>query len=172
MKKIFLVIVLTISLFSSEYIVDKEHSSIKFEASKMLFVGVDGEFTNFGGKINVENNKLTNINGLVSINSINSSDDERDEHLKANDYFFVSKFPNIKFTSKTISDKNVKASISIKGIEKELIFKVSKLSVSDKNVSFTLNSVVNRQDFMLNGSMSAIMADNVHVIAKIIANKK
>jgi polyisoprenoid-binding protein YceI len=75
-------------------IVDKEYSSIKFEASKMLFVDVNGEFTNFSGTINVENNKLTNINGLVSIGSINTNDDERDDYLKADDYFFISKFPN------------------------------------------------------------------------------
>ena len=171
MKKIFLVLALTVSLFSSEYIVDKEYSSIKFEASKMLFVGVNGEFTNFTGTVDVANDKLTNINGLVSITSINKNDEERDEHLKEEDYFFISIFPNIKFISKSISTENIKALITIKGIEKELDFKVSQLSISDKNVSFTLSSIVDRQDFMLNGSMSAIIADKVNVVAKIIANR-
>jgi len=172
MKKIFLTVALAVSLFSSEYIVDKEYSSIKFEASKMMFVGVDGEFSNFSGSIDVEGDKLTNIDGVVSIDSINTQDTERDDHLKADDYFHTVKFPNIIFKSNTITDDTVIATVSMKGITKELTFKISELSISEKNVTFKLTSTVDRQQFMLNGSMSAIMADNIDVIATIVANKK
>ncbi len=172
MKNIFLTIALAISLFSSEYLVDKEHSSIKFEASKMLFIGVDGEFSDFSGSIDVNNNKLIKIDGIVSINSINTNDQKRDDHLKADDYFYMIKFPNIVFESNSIIDDIVKATVSIKGIKKDLSFKISELSVSNKNVAFKLTSTVNRQEFMLNGSMSPIMADNVDVVASIVATKK
>jgi polyisoprenoid-binding protein YceI len=172
MKKIFLTIALAISLFSSEYIVNKEHSSIKFEASKMLFIGVDGEFSDFNGLIDVNNNKLTKIDGIVSIDSINTKDKKRDEHLKVDDYFQMMKFPNIVFKSNAITDDIVKATLSIKGIKKDLSFKISELSVSNKNVTFKLTSTINRQEFMLNGSMSAIIANNVDVIASIVATKK
>lgn len=171
MKKIFLTIALAVSLFSSEYIVDQKYSSIKFEASKMLFVGVDGEFSNFFGRLNVIGGKLSNIDGTISINSINTKNTERDDHLKADDYFHMIKFPNVKFKSNEIINDIVKANITIKGITKEHTFKISNLSISNKNVSFKLTSTVDRQEFMLNGSMSAIMADNVDVIANIVANK-
>ena len=172
MKKVFLTIVLAVSLFSNEYIVDNEHSSIKFEASKMMFIGVDGEFSDFSGSIDIQNNKLVKMDGIVSIDSINTENQERDNHLKEDDYFNMVKFPNITIKSNSIIDDIVKVTVSIKGIEKELVFKISDLSISNKNVTFKLSSIVDRQQFMLNGSMSAIMADNIDVMANIVATKK
>ncbi len=173
MKNIFFTIALALSLFSSEYVVDKEYSTIKFDASKMLFIGVSGEFSNFSGTITVdEQNKLSKIDAVVSIDSINTEDQERDDNLKSDDYFHALKFPNIEFSSTNIIDDTVKATVTIKGITKELSFKISDIEVSSNNLSFTLTSVVDRQQFMLNGSMSAIMSDNIDVTAKIIANKQ
>ena len=172
MRKIFLIIAIVISLFSSEYTVDKEYSSIKFEANKMFFVGVSGEFSQFSGRIKLsENNKLSQIDGLVLIDSINTANEERDEHLKAKDYFEMEKFPNILFKSNTIIDDTVKATVSIKGIKKELEFKISDYSVTDNSVTFKLSSTVDRRDFLLIGPLSAIIADNVDVVAKISAVK-
>ncbi len=128
MKKVFLTIAFAISLFSNEYNVDKDYSSIKFEVSKLLFIGVDGEFSEFSGRVKLDNNnKLSQIDGRVSINSINTQDEERDNHLKADDYFNVSGFPSIIFKTHEITDDIVKAMVSIKGIEKELTFKISEL---------------------------------------------
>lgn len=172
MKKILLTSLLAISLFSSEYKVDKDYSNIKFEVSKLLFVGVEGEFSEFSGTIKVdENNKLSKIDGMVSINSINTDDSERDDHLKADDYFNVIDFPNMVFKSNTITDDTVKAMVSIKGIEKELTFKISDLTVSSDNVSFKLSSTVDRQQFMLNGSKSGLFADDIEVTANLTAVK-
>ena len=49
---------------------------------------------------------------------------------------------------------------------------MSEFSVSNNSVTFILSSIIDRQDFMLNGSMSGIIADNVSVIANIVATKK
>lgn len=172
MKKIFLTIILAVSLFSSEYKVDKDYSSIKFEVSKLLFIGVDGEFSEFSGTIKLdENNKLSQIDGIVSIDSINTQDEERDNHLKADDYFNLRGFPNIIFKTSEITGDMIKAIVSIKGIKKELTFKISELSVSKSNVSFTLTFIVDRQQFMLNGSKSGLFADNIGVTANLVAVK-
>ncbi|WP_419777471.1 YceI family protein [Malaciobacter marinus] len=172
MKKILLIAVLAISLFSSEYKVDKDYSSIKFKANKMLFVGVEGEFSQFSGIIKIdENNKLSNIDGKVSVNSINTEDIDRDEHLKADDYFNIIEFPNILFKSISITENTVKAMVSIKGIKKELTFNISEINVSEKSVSFKLSSIIDRQQFMLNGSKSGLFADNIELTANLIAVK-
>lgn len=172
MKKILLIIAMVISLFSSEYKVDKDYSSIKFEVSKMLFVSVNGEFSQFNGTIKLDkDNKLSQINGLITIDSINTKDVQRDEHLKEHDYFHILKFPNIVFRSNTIIDNILKAKVNIKGIEKELDFKISDFELNKNSVTLTLSSTINRQDFMLNGSMSAVISDNVDVTAIIHATK-
>ena len=172
MKKIFLIAGLVVSLFSSEYKVDKDNSNIKFNVTKMLFVGVEGEFSNFSGTINVDkNNKLVKIDGLVSIESINTEDVDRDNHLKAGDYFNVVKFPSIVFKSNIIHEDMVKAKVSIKGIEKELSFKITDLLVSSSSISFKLSSVIDRQQFMLNGSKSGLFSDDIEVTANLVAVK-
>lgn len=172
MKKIFLMALLAASLFSSEYSVDVEKSSIKFEVSKFLFIGVDGEFSNFSGTIVLEDNKLSKIEGVVFVNSINTENEDRDTDLKKDDYFSLVKFPNIVFSSTSIENDILNAKVTIKGIEKELSFKISDILISSENVSFSLSSTVDRQEFMLNGAMSAVIADNVDVVAKITAMKK
>lgn len=173
MKKLFLIISLAVSLLSADYIVNQAASKINFEATKYVFVTVEGEFTDFSGTIAVQNNKLTNINGLVAIDSINTSDNKRDTNLRGENFFFISKFPNIKFVSQAISGDNLRASISIKGIERLLDFQISDLSITDDQVSFTLTSVTNRHDFMLTGTMieSSFISEDVKIIAKITANK-
>lgn len=170
MKKFILLVAFALSLYSNEFKVDKEKSDIQFSASKFLFVGVEGKFTNFSGNISTnEKNEISSIDALIVINSINTEDEERDEHLKANDYFNIEMFPKIVFKSKSIKDNIVKAEISIKGIKKDLDFKINEIKVNGKEITFSLESVINRQDFMLNGSMSAVIADNVDINASITA---
>jgi polyisoprenoid-binding protein YceI len=172
MKKLFLLVLSTVSLFSSEFIVNKDSSYIKFEVSKMFFIGVTGEFREFSGSIELNSNgKLSQINGLVSISSIDTDDKKRDKHLQADDYFHIVKFPNIVFKSNKIYNNSLKATISIKGVEKEVSFQLDEFESSKNRVSFELSSTMNRQDFMLNGSMSSLISDDVYITAKITGVK-
>lgn len=173
MKKIFLILSLGVSVFATSYVVNKGKSSINFDATKFMFVGVQGHFYDFNATINVdENNKLSRLEGLIGIDSIDTADKKRDAHLKAQDYFDMQNHPTIVVNSQKIDAKILLANIQIKGIKKEIPFKISNLVVKKEFVSFTLSSVVDRQDFSLNGSMSGVISDNVDVIAHIIAFRK
>ena len=81
------------------------------------------------------------------------------------------KYPNIKFSTLLITDKIVEANVSIKGITKKLTFNIDEIVIENDKLILSLSSNINRQEFMLNGSMSAILADNVEVYAKITATK-
>ncbi len=173
MNKFILTLLLTVSLLANEYIVDKKQSDIRFEASKFLFVGVSGTFSKFEGSVLIDkDSRIIQMNGIVDINSINTKDEERDTHLKENDYFNIKQFPSIIFKSSKIINDKVIATIDIKGIKKELTFKIENIEITDTNLKFNLSSILNRQEFMLNGSMSAVIADNIDVFANIIARKK
>ncbi len=39
------------------------------------------------------------------------------------------------------------------------------------NVSFTLTSILNRQQFMLNGAKSGLFSNNIEVTANLVAEK-
>lgn len=172
MKSLLVLIALVALLFASEYRVNQEESSIVFKASKFLVVGVEGQFSEFSGSVVLTQDGVQKIEGLVAISSLSTQNQKRDDHLKSDDYFNAAEFSNIEFYSDKIADGIVKAKVSIKGITKELDFKITKSELHAKSIVFTLTSIVDRQDFGLNGFMSSMIADDVEVIAKIVAYRK
>lgn len=171
MKKLLLIIFLSLSLFANTYKVSQEDSSINFSATKLFFVGVQGNFKRFQGDIEILNNKIVSINGYVDVVSIFTNEEERDTHLKADDYFNAKEYALIKAKSSFIKENKIIFKISIKGIEKEISFKIEQISISKDEVKLILSSQINRQDFMLNGSMSAIINDSVNLKIELLANK-
>ena len=53
MKTIAALLVMAILAFGADLKVDTKSSSMDFEATELLFVGVDGNFSDFGGTISV-----------------------------------------------------------------------------------------------------------------------
>lgn len=171
MKKLILLFVFSISLFANTYGVNEKESSINFEATKFLFVGIEGSFSQFEGAILVNNGKIKSINGLVKAASIETGNEDRDADLKSNGYFDIKSYPTIKFNTVSIKEDMVKAIITIKGLSQELDFKISNINISDSKVSFTLESAVDREAFNLSGAKSAIINKIVEVKANIVANR-
>ena len=173
MKRILIMLIVALNLYGSTFIVDTKTSEIKFEATKFMFIGVNGKFHNFEGSIVLDDSKrLVNINGVVDISSIDTDDIKRDNHLKEEDYFSIIKFPNIEFRSVSIQNNKVVASITIKGITKKIVFKIDGLKEHGEKLVLNLSAILSREVFMLNGSMSGVVSDDVKVIAKIVAYKK
>ncbi len=172
MNKIIFILFMVVNLFGQTYTVNKNESNINFSATKFMFVGVDGSFSEFQGEIVIDNNKLVSISGIVYIESIFTDNDERDTHLKANDYFDIDTYPKIKISTLSVKSNILIAKIAIKGIEKDIQFNIDNFAILGDKVELSLSSTIDRQQFMLNGSMSAIMSDNVDVLVKLIANIK
>lgn len=170
MKKIILVMLLTATLFADLYNVNKQKSTIEFEATKFMFVSVKGVFSDFKGEIIVKDKKLISISGFINVNSIFTQDKQRDNNLKSDGYFNETSFPQIKFHSILIENNNLRAKIFIKNIEKEINFNITNLSIGDENVVLSLTSTLNRQIFKLNGPKSGIISDEIKVTATILAN--
>jgi polyisoprenoid-binding protein YceI len=172
MKKIMLILVMAINIFGATYTVEESSSDIKFEASKFMFVGVSGEFKKFSGKVVLDDeSNIVSINGKIKIDSINTNDQKRDSTLKEDDYFYVDNFPYIIIKSLKIKDNIIEISTTIKGITKVLNFNIDKVEVDGSRLVMELSSVVNRQDFMLNGSLSVVISDDVNVKVELVAYK-
>jgi polyisoprenoid-binding protein YceI len=159
------------NIFSATYKADDKISTINFSATKFMFVGVDGSFKKFQGKIEVVDKKLISISGTVDVLSIFTDNDERDTHLKADDYFYEKKYPKIKIETISVKSNILVAKVTIKGIVKNIKFNIDKFIIKDDKIKLLLSSTIDRQQFMLNGSMSAIMSDDVDISVKLSANK-
>ena len=169
MKKIIGLLLLAVMAFGVELPVDEKASNIKFEATKMLFVGVDGNFSNFSGSISVEGDKITSINGVIKVLSLDTDNAKRDDHLLSSDFFDTTKFEDIIFKSTKVTYENVVADITIKGITKSVTFEMEKVSVSEKSANIKLTAVVDRTEFDIdNNFMSMMIFDNIDVTSHLV----
>ena len=169
MKKIIGLLLLAVMVFGVELTVDEKASNIKFEATKMLFVGVDGNFSNFSGSISIEGDKITAINGVIKVLSLDTDNAKRDDHLLSSDFFDTTKFEDIIFKSTKITYESVVADITIKGITKSVTFEMEKVSVSEKSANIKLTAVVDRTEFDIdNNFMSMMIFDNIDVTSHLV----
>jgi len=99
---------------------DRTHSRVGFTAETLLF-DVDGEFNEY--QLNVEGNpdkpEKAKVKVTIPVSSIDTDNEKRDNHLKSEDFFNASKYPNIVFTSTGINKKGdrliVKGTLTMHG---------------------------------------------------------
>lgn len=82
---------------------DPSHSNIKFSVKYLKLADVDGRFTNAEAKVVVGKDFTdAKVDVAIDVNSVNTDNAKRDDHLKSPDFFDVKKFPKITFKSKSI----------------------------------------------------------------------
>lgn len=84
--------------------IDSAHSRIDFKVRHMMISRVRGEFEDFEGTIdfNEENPEATTIDVTIDAASINTRAEDRDNHLRSEDFLYVEKYPEIRFRSKRV----------------------------------------------------------------------
>ncbi len=170
MKTIVTLLLMAVMGWSTTLKVDTKASSIAFEATKMMFIGVDGNFSDFSGTITVDGDKVVAIDGVIRVDSINTDNAKRDDHLLSSDFFDEVKFKEIIFKSTKITENSVIADITIKDVTKSVTFKMQKVAVSDSGVTLKLTAVVDRTEFGIdNNFMSMMIFDNIDVTSTLIA---
>lgn len=111
--------------------IDQAHSTIGFEVKHMMVSKVKGQFTNYSADVEVDNlEDLTSakIDITIDTTSINTSNEDRDNHLKSAEFFDIEQFPDIKFNSTNITkdgdDYKVSGDLTIKDVTKPAVFDV------------------------------------------------
>lgn len=132
--------------------IDYTHSEIGFKVKHLMISTVRGNFGTFGGEIN-ENGELS---FSLDVDSINTNNSDRDNHLRGTDFFDVENYPRVTFVAKNVDIKSgsVTGELTIKGITKEVTMTSEYNGVSVDpwgNTKHGLEVVgkVNRSDFGL-----------------------
>jgi len=83
---------------------DATHSTVRFAVSHMVISEVEGNFSKYEGTVTTSKADFSDakIDFTIDVSSINTNDADRDDHLKNEDFFDVSKYPNISFKSKSM----------------------------------------------------------------------
>lgn len=123
----FLLLILGNLSFAAQWDIDSAHASARFKIRHMMVSNVSGEITGMKGTFTVDDkdaNKMV-LDGTLDMNSINTNNIDRDNHLKAADFFDVKKFPKATFKTKSITkgegDKvTLVGELNMHGVSKEV----------------------------------------------------
>lgn len=172
---LFLIILSTCNCFSQEGIKNESESEITFIIKNLGF-NVDGRFNDFTvfSNFNSDNLEESFINVEISVKSIFTDIELRDEHLLKSDYFDVDNHPTIVFESSGIEKKSnseyiLKGFLLMKGVKKKIESPLE-LKETEKGVRFIANFTLNRKDFSVGGS-SFILSKKVYIKMIYVADK-
>ena len=113
----------------TKWVVDQSHSHIGFEVKHMMVSKVKGSFDSYTA--NVEAADLSDLTGAniafaFDVASINTRNEDRDNHLKSADFFDADQFPKIAFESTSITKSGdsfeVTGNLTIKDVTHEVTF--------------------------------------------------
>ncbi|MCG5054141.1 MAG: YceI family protein [Myxococcales bacterium] len=147
---------------ASEWAIDSSHSTAQFTVRHMMVTDVRGTFNKVDGLVNLDDKDPTKsvVEVSIDVNSVDTREPKRDEHLKAPDFFNAEKNPKITFKSSKIKkagkDKyKVTGDLMINGVTKEVTLDVAGPTKPLKNPwgmmvrGVSATGKVNRKDFGL-----------------------
>jgi polyisoprenoid-binding protein YceI len=91
----------TLTDLSGTYVLDPAHTRIGFVARHAMVTKVRGQFNDFKGSGVVDASDFTKSTVTVTIQaaSIDTRNEQRDGHLRSNDFLAMEEYPQITFTS-------------------------------------------------------------------------
>lgn len=145
---------------ATKWTLDKGHSNVKFTVTHMVVSEVDGTFKNFDGTIESSKPDFSDavVNFTVDVTSVNTDNENRDKHLKGNDFFNAEQFPQMKFQStsfKPLGNNKYEliGDLTIRDVTKPVKFDVtyggSINTQRGQKVGFKAVSTINRFDYNL-----------------------
>lgn len=107
---------------------DKSHSSINFAVDHLVISETTGQFTDYVVNVKSDKPDFTDVvfDFKAQVNSINTADEKRDEHLKGADFFDAAKYPTIIFKGKKLvkvkgNNYKVYGELTMHGITKSIV---------------------------------------------------
>ncbi|MEJ2103479.1 MAG: YceI family protein [Ignavibacteriaceae bacterium] len=145
----------------TQWKIDPAHSEINFKVKHLVVSTVRGHFKNFDATIEAEKDDFSDakINFEADIKSIETSNNQRNNHLRSPDFFDAEKYPKMTFISKSVkknadNEYKVKGDLTIRGVTKEIILDVNYNGTVEGFgggvvAGFEVNGKINRMDYGL-----------------------
>jgi polyisoprenoid-binding protein YceI len=143
-----------------KWVLDPTHSELQFKVKHLMITTITGNMKSFSATLAAEGEDFdhSEITFKGDINSLDTGNTDRDNHLKSADFFDGEQFPHIEFESKSVekegSDYLIKGDLTIKGQTKPVHLTAEFGGIAtdpwgNTKAGFTLNGKINRTDFGL-----------------------
>src|ERR1700677_438074 len=148
-----------LSALTGTYTIDPAHSRIGFVARHAMVTKVRGSFNDFTGSAVLDGDNPANATATVTIKaaSIDTRNEQRDGHLRSNDFLSLEEYPEITFVSTAVKQTGdtgfeMTGDLTIRGITNSIIIPFSyegfaKDPYGNFRVGFEGSTTINRKDY-------------------------
>lgn len=142
--------------------IDPQHSEVGFEVKHMMFATVRGRFEEIEGTVELGSEdaiEQSRAEVVIQAGSINTSQAQRDEHLRSADFFDVESFPTLSFRSTSVSrdvtgELIIEGELAMRGVTREVELKATETGRGTdpwggERIGFSAGTTIDRRDFGL-----------------------
>ena len=144
---------------TTNWTIDPTHSEVTFKVKHLMISTVTGRFKVFEGKTQTESDEfqyVQNIEFKADVKSIDTNNDQRDEHLRSEDFFAAEKHPEMVFQAKNfnIDNDKLQGELTIRDITKPVTLDVEFGGVvvdpyGQTKAGLTVSGKISRKEFGL-----------------------
>ena len=151
----------TAPLTQATWEIDSAHTDVGFSVKHLMISTVRGRFSDVRGTIRIDDEDLATaiIQVEIAAASIDTRQQQRDDHLRSADFFDVERYPVITFKSAGVTQTGadrlrVDGALTIKGVTREVALDVEVLGQTkdpwgNERAAFSATTSINRQEFGL-----------------------
>ena len=144
---------------ASSWKLDKAHSQVKFSVAHLVISEVTGVFKDFDVTLTSDKADFSdaNVEATIKTYSIDTGNENRDKHLRSDDFLNSEKFPEMKFKStgveKTGDDTyKIKGDLTIRDVTKSVLLDTKFRGTiagmrGNTTAAFKATTTINRFDF-------------------------
>jgi polyisoprenoid-binding protein YceI len=168
----------------ARWIIDAMHSEVQFKVKHLVISTVTGSFNKFSADLESNNEDFTDakVNFTADVNSISTNNEQRDGHLKSDDFFNAEKYPQLTFVGTSMEKKGnseyvLKGNLTIRDITQPLELAVELGGIAtdpygQTKVGFEAVGKINRKAFGLAWSAvteagSIVVSDEVKLLLNV-----
>ena len=167
------------TVVKTKWNIDPTHSEISFKVKHMMISTVTGHFEDINASVETETENFINaaFNFTAKTDSVNTKNNDRDAHLKSDDFFNAEAYPEMIFNSKSFDGSSLVGDLTIRDITKEIALDVDFNGVAvdpygQTKAGFEITGSINRKDFNLTWNAvteagSIVVSDTIKLIADL-----
>ena len=166
----------------TKWVLDPSHSELQFKVRHLMVSYVTVQFKQFDASVVTSGEDFTTAKVTFSapVDSISTNNDQRDAHLKNNDFFDAENHPELKFESdrfEKISEDEYKVygTLTIRGTSNKVVLNAEFGGITtdpwgNTRTGFTITGKINRKDYgvsfgMVSETGGVLLGDEVKISA-------
>lgn len=164
--------------------IDPTHSEIQFKVKHLMITTVTGYFGKFDSEVEADNDNFENakVTFTADVDSISTNNEQRDTHLKSDDFFNAANHAQVKFKSTELRKKGddqfvLNGDLTIRETTKPISLNVEYGGIvqdpyGQTKAGFTVTGKINRKEFGLKWDAvteagSVVVSDDIRINCEV-----